>query len=76
MTDLEKRYILKEYNKMLRQEKEIALCYRGTSYKKYVLKWSGDSVGGSIPPFTISLFSPYEDTWLANTFVQLNIFYA
>jgi len=38
MTDLEKRYIIKEYNKMLRQEKEVALCYRGTSYKKYVLK--------------------------------------
>ena len=38
MTDLEKRYIIKEYNKLLRQEKEVALCYRGTSYKKYVLK--------------------------------------
>jgi hypothetical protein len=37
MSDLEKRFIIKEYNKMLRQEKEVALCYRGTAYKKAVL---------------------------------------
>jgi|TARA_B100000085_G_scaffold169428_1_gene154183 hypothetical protein len=37
MSDLEKRYIIKEYQKMLREEKEIALCYRGTAYKKTVL---------------------------------------
>ena len=37
MSDLEKRFIIKEYNKMLRQQKEVALCYRGTAYKKTVL---------------------------------------
>ena len=37
MSDLEKRYIVNAYNKMLREEKEVALCYRGTSYKKTVL---------------------------------------
>ena len=37
MSDLEKRYIIKEYHKMLREEKEVALCYRGTAYKKTVL---------------------------------------
>ena len=40
MSDLEKRYIIKEYNKMLREEKEVALCYRGTSYKKTVLNYA------------------------------------
>jgi len=38
MTDIEKRYIIKAYNKMLREQKEVALCYRGTAYKKYVLQ--------------------------------------
>ena len=37
MSDLEKRFIIKEYNKMLREQKEVALCYRGTAYKKAVL---------------------------------------
>ena len=37
MSDLEKRFIIKAYNKMLREEKEVALCYRGTAYKKTVL---------------------------------------
>jgi len=37
MSDLEKRYIIKQYNKMLREAKELALCYRGTAYKKTVL---------------------------------------
>ncbi len=40
MSDLEKRYIINAYNKMLREEKEVALCYRGTSYKKTVLKYA------------------------------------
>ena len=38
MSDLEKRYIIKAYNELLRKEKEVALCYRGTAYKKTVLK--------------------------------------
>ena len=41
MSDLEKRYIINAYNKMLREEKEVALCYRGTSYKKTVLNYAG-----------------------------------
>ena len=36
MSDLEKRYILKRYNDLLRQQKEVKLCYRGTAYKKTV----------------------------------------
>jgi len=40
MSDLEKRYIINAYNKMLREEKEVALCYRGTSYKKTVLNYA------------------------------------
>jgi hypothetical protein len=40
MSDLEKRYIVNAYNKMLREEKEVALCYRGTSYKKTVLNYA------------------------------------
>jgi hypothetical protein len=38
MSDLQKRYIINAYNKIMRQEKEVALCYRGTAYKKTVLK--------------------------------------
>jgi len=37
MSDLEKRYIVNAYNKMIREEKELKLCYRGTAYKKTVL---------------------------------------
>jgi len=37
MSDLEKRYIIKEQKNFIRKEKEVALCYRGTAYKKTVL---------------------------------------
>tara|TARA_B100000035_G_scaffold204119_1_gene174582 strand:+ start:212 stop:328 length:117 start_codon:yes stop_codon:yes gene_type:complete len=37
MSDLEKRYIIKELQAFSRKEKEVALCYRGTAYKKTVL---------------------------------------
>jgi len=36
MTDIEKRYIIKSYNTLVRQQKELKLCYRGTAYKKFV----------------------------------------
>jgi len=62
MSDLEKRYIIKEQKNFIRQEKEVALCYRGTAYKKTVLNWSGDSVGGSIPPFSYWRWPSTEDT--------------
>jgi hypothetical protein len=38
MTNIEKQYIIKQYNKLLREQKEIDLVYRGTAYKKSVLK--------------------------------------
>tara|TARA_Y100000401_G_scaffold34814_1_gene25976 strand:+ start:1724 stop:1840 length:117 start_codon:yes stop_codon:yes gene_type:complete len=38
MTNIEKQYIINQYNKMLREQKEINLVYRGTAYSKSVLK--------------------------------------
>jgi len=35
---MKKQYIIKQYNKLLREQKEIDLVYRGTAYKKSVLK--------------------------------------
>ena len=55
MSDLEKRYIINAYNKMLREEKELKLCYRGTAYKKTVLNWSGDLWGVRFPPSVIGI---------------------
>ena len=38
MTNNEKQYIINQYNKLLREQKEINLVYRGTAYRKSVLK--------------------------------------
>ena len=38
MTNIEKQYIINQYNKMIREQKEINLVYRGTAYRKSVLK--------------------------------------
>ena len=37
MTDLEVRAIVNAVKKQDRKEKEVALCYRGTAYKKSIL---------------------------------------